>query len=220
MPALEVLPQSLPLDPLPLFGDWFLNARQRASQPNPDSMVLASVGTDGRPSARVVLCKHVNPNAGYVVFFTNYQSRKGRELQAHPQAAAVFHWDALHRQIRIEGRITRSPDEESDKYFAGRPVDSRIGAWASEQSAPLTTREVLAERVRAAAEKFGIQPGAPEGHVPRPSFWGGFRLWIETIEFWAEGANRVHDRAVWRRILTPAGDEFQGGTWTATRLYP
>jgi pyridoxamine 5'-phosphate oxidase len=220
MLPLELLPEELPADPLPLFEGWFVDARQRGSQPNPDSMVLATVGAADQPSARVVLCKRVNLDLGCIVFFTNYFSRKGRELQAHPRAAAVFHWDALHRQVRIEGRITVSPGEESDQYFASRALDSRIGAWASEQSAPLASRELLANKVRSVAQRFGVEPGAMQGAVPRPPHWGGFRLWIEAIELWSEGANRVHDRAVWTRSLTRDGDEFRGGSWHATRLYP
>jgi pyridoxamine 5'-phosphate oxidase len=219
--ARELLPHTLPTSPMPLFADWFAFARERKTQPNPDCMVLASVDSDGRPSARVVLCKRIAPEDGYIVFFTNYHSRKGRELISQPRAASVFHWDALHRQVRIEGRIVRSPAAESDAYFATRPLDSRIGAWASEQSAPLPSRTDLDNRVRAVAEEFGIAPGAHEGVVPRPPHWGGFRLWIESIELWIEGANRVHDRAVWKRALQ-ARDEhsFTAGTWTATRLYP
>jgi pyridoxamine 5'-phosphate oxidase len=220
MLPLELLPEDLPADPLPLFERWFVDARQRASQPNPDSMVLATVGAADQPSARVVLCKRVNLDLGCIVFFTNYLSRKGRELQAHPRAAAVFHWDALHRQVRIEGRITVSPGEESDQYFESRALDSRIGAWASEQSAPLASRELLANKVRSVAQRFGVEPGAMQGAVPRPPHWGGFRLWIEAIELWSEGANRVHDRAVWTRSLTRDGDRFRGGSWHATRLYP
>lgn len=220
MLPLELLPETLPADPLPLFEEWFLDARRRASQPNPDSMVLATVGADERPAARVVLCKRVNLDPGYIVFFTNYGSRKGRELQSHPRAAAVFHWDSIHRQVRIEGRITVSPSEESDHYFASRALDSRVGAWASEQSAPLASREILAQKVHSVAARFGIQPGATQGTVPRPPHWGGFRIWIEAIELWAEGANRVHDRALWTRSLTQDRDGFQGGTWSATRLYP
>lgn len=216
----ELLPPTLPSDPMPLFTEWFTEARARNTQPNPDCMVLATVGTDARPSARVVLCKRI-AKEGYIVFFTNYQSRKGRELSARPHAACVFHWDALHRQVRIEGRIVRSPADESDAYFASRALDSRIGAWASEQSAPLPSREVLAARVREVAQRFGIAPGAREGEVPRPPHWGGFRLWIETIELWIEGPNRVHDRAVWKRSLEPCDDySFTGGQWEATRLYP
>lgn len=217
----ELLPDTLPDDPMPLFADWFALARERKTQPNPDCMVLASVDADDRPSARVVLCKQIARADGYIVFFTNYRSRKGRELIEHPQAASVFHWDALHRQVRIEGRVVRSPAEESDAYFATRALDSRIGAWASEQSAPLASRAELEERVREVAERFGISPGAVAGEVPRPAHWGGFRLWVESIELWIEGTNRVHDRAVWKRTLQ-ARDEhsFTPGPWAATRLFP
>lgn len=217
----ELLPPTLPADPMPLFAEWFALARERKLQPNPDCMVLASVGATGRPSARVVLCKHLVPAEGYIVFFTNYRSRKGRELSERPYAASVFHWDALHRQVRIEGRIVRSPEAESDAYFATRALDSRIGAWASEQSAPLGSRAELEDRVRAASERFGIVPGAAEGNVPRPPHWGGFRLWIKSIELWIEGANRVHDRAVWQRELQPRDPySFTPSEWSATRLYP
>ncbi len=217
----ELLPDTLPADPMPLFVEWFALARERKTQPNPDCMVLASVDAQRRPSARVVLCKRIAGDEGYIVFFTNYHSRKGRELIEHPYAASVFHWDALHRQVRIEGRVVRSPAEESDDYFASRALDSRIGAWASEQSAPLSSRPELENRVRAVAERFGVATGAHEGDVPRPPHWGGFRLWIESIELWIEGANRVHDRAVWKRALQPRDEvSFSPGEWTATRLYP
>jgi pyridoxamine 5'-phosphate oxidase len=221
MLPLELLPESLPAEPMSLFAEWFAYARQHSAQPNPDAMVLATVDEDGRPSARVVLCKQVSVEAGYIVFFTNYRSRKGHELIAHPAAASVFHWDALHRQVRIEGRVVRSPASESDAYFASRALESRIGAWASEQSAPLPSRAVLEQRVQAVAERFGIRSDMEHADVPRPPHWGGFRLWIEAIELWIEGANRVHDRAVWRRRLEPRDEfSFSAGAWDATRLYP
>lgn len=214
----ELLPEELPSDPLPVFAGWFEEARARRLQPNPDSMVLATVGANGQPSARVVLCKHVLLQPGCLVFFTNYQSRKGRELQEQPRAAVVFHWDVLHRQVRIEGRITRSPEAESDAYFATRALDSQVGAWASEQSSVLTSREVLAQRVREVQTKFGV--GTAAAHVPRPPHWGGFRLWIEAIELWIEGANRVHDRAVWRRTLAQTSDGYEASAWDKNRLCP
>lgn len=215
------LPEPLPADPLPLFQEWFREAATRRSQPNPDAMVVATSASNGDPSARVLLCKRVVVDAGYIVFFTNYQSRKGQELAARPRAAAVFHWDALHRQVRIEGPIARSPDSESDEYFASRALESRIAAWASEQSRPLASRDVLQQRVHEIAARFGIAPGATSGTVPRPPHWGGNRLWVERIELWTEGANRVHDRAVWTRPLQPAGEHaFTGGPWRSTRLNP
>lgn len=220
MPADELLPDPLPADPMPMFASWFSDARTRQVQPNPDAMVLATVGENAAPSARVVLCKRLVADQGFIVFFTNYDSRKGRELAAQPRAAAVFHWDTMHRQVRLEGPILRSPAPESDQYFATRAFESRVGAWASKQSEPLASRAELTEQVREVMRRLGIGPGA-QGEVPRPPHWGGFRLWVDTIELWAEGAGRIHDRAQWRRTLTKK-DEFtySGGLWTATRLNP
>lgn len=221
MPANEFLPEPLSGNPLPLFAAWFGEARERALQPNPDAMVLATTGADHAPAARVVLCKRIEAAAGYIVFFTNYQSRKGRELADHPRAAAVFHWDALHRQVRIEGPVLRSPESESDQYFASRAVISRIGAWASAQSEPLESRAALAANVQAVADRFGVSPTDTTADIPRPPHWGGHRLWIESIELWMEGPGRVHDRAVWKRKLTRKDEySFDGGEWSATRLNP
>lgn len=217
----DLLPEPLPAEPLTLFGSWFSEARARNTQPNPDAMVFATVGADGAPSARVVLCKRVAADAGYLVFFTNYESRKGQELQAQPRAAAVFHWDALHRQVRIEGPVVKSPRSEGEDYFASRPLVSRIGAWASEQSRPLASRATLAAQVEAARKKFGVASNAATANVPCPPYWGGYRLWIESMELWAEGAGRVHERAVWRRELQPRDEySFSTGAWRATRLNP
>lgn len=221
MSANDFLPEPLPDNPLPLFTSWFRQARERATQPNPDAMVLATSDANNAPSARVVLCKLLAESDGYVVFFTNYQSRKGRELAEHPRAAAVFHWDAMHRQVRIEGPVVRSPLQESDDYFASRALISRIGAWASQQSQPLKSRAALAEQVEAAAARFGVSPTASDGHVPRPPHWGGHRLWIDTIELWVEGAGRVHDRAIWTRELSRKDEySFSAGQWHGTRLNP
>jgi len=216
----EFLPDTLPTCPMTTVTHWFDEARARAVQPNPDAMVLASVGADGKPSARVVLCRHVNL-AGYVVFYTNYESRKGRELAHHPRAAAVIHWDSLHRQIRLEGSVVKSPHAESDAYFARRALTNRLGAWASRQSQPLASRAALAEQVVTVAEGFGVDPNAQIGEVPRPPHWGGFRLWIDALELWVEGPGRIHDRALWRRELQPQDEySFAGGEWRATRLNP
>jgi pyridoxamine 5'-phosphate oxidase len=221
MSAESSLPEPLPNDPMPLFHEWFKDAAARRTQPNPDAMIVATAAGNGDPSARVLLCKRVVVDPGYIVFFTNYQSRKGRELAARPRAAAVFHWDALHRQVRIEGPIARSPDRESDEYFASRALESRVAAWASAQSEPLASREALRQRVHEIAERFGVAPGATSGTVPRPPHWGGSRLWVERIELWTEGANRIHDRAVWTRQLQPASEHmFAGGPWRSTRLNP
>ncbi|TLZ30482.1 MAG: pyridoxamine 5'-phosphate oxidase, partial [Gammaproteobacteria bacterium] len=182
----------------------------------------------GRPSARVVLCKEIAPKPGYVVFYTNYLSSKGRQLQDNPRAAAVMHWDALHRQVRIEGEIVPAPASDSDAYFASRPWQSRVGAWASEQSEPIASRAALLEAVSGVAKRFGVPaPGSPvaadsvRANIPRPPHWGGYRLWADAVELWVQGEARVHDRALWRRSLTPLpGGSFRPGTWSATRLQP
>jgi pyridoxamine 5'-phosphate oxidase len=207
------LPSTLPEDPLPTVLAWLADARARKVQPNPDAMVVATATRDGAPSARVVLCKQLVVNPGYVVFFTNYDSRKGRELAENPRIAAVLHWDALSRQVRFEGRAVRCPPAESDEYFKSRALDSRIGAWASLQSQPLDSRATLLQRVAAEAARFGVS-------VPRPPHWGGYHLWPDAVELWTEGAFRVHDRARWTRTLTPAENGYVADAWQSTRIYP
>jgi pyridoxamine 5'-phosphate oxidase len=208
------LPSTLPSDPMPLFEKWFLEASREKAQRYPDAMTIATATTEGRPSARVVLCKNLVPDPGYVVFYTNYHSRKGAELAANPRAAAVLYWDALGRQVRLEGPVQPSPSGESDEYFATRALDSRIGAWASLQSQPLDSRRTLLKRVAKEAARFGTS-------VPRPPHWGGYRLWPEVVELWTEGAFRIHDRARWTRPLRQeGGDGFAPGPWVAMRIYP
>ena len=177
----QMLPDTLPADPMPLAETWLQQAWDEQVQPNPNSMVLATVNGAGQPSARVVLCKEIVPTPGYVVFYTNFRSHKGRELAANPRAALVFHWDVLQRQLRIEGTVTRCPDSESDDYFASRPWQSRVGAWASQQSEPAGSRHHLLEELRATARRLGApdptvpyndHPGAGVS-VPRPPRWGG-----------------------------------------------
>ena len=215
------LPQPLPEEPFALFAHWFAEAERERLQPNPNAMVLATVDGQGMPAARIVLCKEIQVSPGYLVFFTNYLSAKGKELELQPRAAVVFHWDALHRQVRMTGRVVKSPASESENYFARRPVASRIAAWASRQSQPLSSREQLAAQVEQVEARFGVRSDATQGHLPRPPHWGGYRLWPETVELWMEGANRVHDRAQWMRTLTPSDAvSFIGGGWTATRLNP
>jgi pyridoxamine 5'-phosphate oxidase len=208
------LPSTLPHDPMPLVEAWFREARERKVQPNPDSLALATATPDGKPATRVVLCKKLIVSPGYLVFFTNYDSRKGHELAANPRAAGLFHWDAMSRQVRFEGRTVRCPPQESDEYFLSRALDSRIGAWASLQSQPLDSRATLLKRVAREAARHGTSP-------PRPPHWGGYHFWPESVELWCEGAFRVHDRARWTRTLEPAGDTgFRAGSWQSTRLSP
>jgi pyridoxamine 5'-phosphate oxidase len=226
-PHTEVLPEPLPADPLALVSEWLAQAWSVRSQPNPNAMVLATATPDGAPSARVVLCKDIVPQPRILVFYTNYLSSKGRQLKANPRAAALIHWDALHRQVRLEGPVTRAPESDSDSYFASRAWQSRVSAWASEQSEPVASRGELLQAVQNAARRFGAPtPGSPGADdsmkvtIPRPPHWGGYRLWVERVELWVEGASRVHDRAAWTRTLTPAGDGYRGSAWSATRLQP
>jgi pyridoxamine 5'-phosphate oxidase len=225
----QTLPDPLPADPMPLAATWLSQAWDEQSQPNPNAMLLATATPAGRPSARMVLCRDIIADPGYVVFFSNYESVKGRALAENPQAAAVFHWDELQRQLRVEGRVVRSPPAESDDYFASRPWRSRIAAWASQQSRPIANRHALIEQLKDAARRLGApDPLAapdddeePEFHVPRPPYWGGYRLWAESIELWVEGEYRLHERARWTRTLTPVADGvFQAGAWHHACLQP
>jgi len=216
------------VNPLTVAAQWLAEARSDAAQPNPDSMVLATVGDQGQPSARVVLCKEIVPQRGSIVFYTNYESRKGRELKANPRAAVVFHWDHRHRQVRAEGPVETLSDAENNAYFRARPWQSRIGAWASQQSEPVKSRAALGEAVAEAARRFGIPYGGPgtveptdvAAEIPRPPHWGGYRLHVEAIELWVEGEFRIHDRARWTRNLKQGQDVDAATTWTATRLQP
>ena len=205
------LPEPLPSDPLPLVERWLAEAA--ASARTAAAMTLATVDPDGRPSARMVICRGFDVEAGWLVFYTDRRSRKVQALAAHPRAALVFHWEALERQIRIEGPVTEAPDADSDAYWRTRPLDARIAALASDQSRPIVSREALLAKVEAAREAFGPEP-------TRPGRWGGYRVWADAIELWVGQPDRVHDRAVWTRSLERAGDEFKGGPWRSTRLQP
>ena len=224
----ETLPDPLPANPLPLAAQWLAQARLDAAQPNPDAMVLATVDERGHPSARVVLCKEIAVQPGFILFYTNYHSRKGRELASNRRAAVVFHWDPRHRQVRAEGQVEPLSDAENDSYFDTRPWQSRLGAWASDQSQPVESRAALEHRVAGTARRFGIPydgPGSPEPDnvnvaLPRPPHWGGFRLYLDAVELWVEGEFRIHDRARWTRILPARLDTAAGVGWSATRLQP
>jgi pyridoxamine 5'-phosphate oxidase len=214
---------------MPLAATWFRQAWDEQVQRNPDAMSLATAGEGGRPAVRVVLCKEIVADPGYLVFYTNYDSRKGRELALHPWAAVVFLWDALGRQLRVEGPVVHALASESDDYFASRSWRSRLAAITSEQSAPVVSRQVLIERMRQAAERLGSpdpfttpnddqEPGL---RLPRPANWGGYRLWAAVVELWCEGEHRLHDRARWTRVIAPAGDgRFQAEPWRHERLQP
>jgi pyridoxamine 5'-phosphate oxidase len=157
----QLLPEPLPAEPLAIAARWLEEATRLAAQPNPNSMSLATVDGHGQPSARIVLCKDILARPGLVSFYTNYDSRKGAELATNPRAAIVLHWDHLHRQVRVEGTIVRAPAEDSDAYFATRPWQRRIGAWASEQSRPVSGRQALVDAVVATAKRFGAPVPGP-----------------------------------------------------------
>jgi pyridoxamine 5'-phosphate oxidase len=189
------------LDPLRQFETWMSEAFA-AKLPEPNAMTVATVGADGRPSTRIVLIKGCDARG--IVWFTNYDSRKGRELAVHPFAALQFHWVELERVVRIEGSVERVDAAESDAYFASRPFDSRIGAWASPQSEVIASRGVLVANAAKYAAKFLLNP-------PRPPHWGGFRLKPEAWEFWQGRKSRLHDRLRYR---------LDGGAWVRERLAP
>lgn len=215
------LPDPLPLEPMTLLVDWFQQARRDKYVPNPNAMALATVGASGGPSVRVVLCKQIEPARGAVVFFTNYQSRKGDELATNPRAACVFHWDHRERQARIEGRVERVDESESDEYFATRPLLSRLGVWASDQSRPLDRRVDLIHKVQATLDRFSIAwPEVVAGRsgkpIPRPPHWGGYRLFADRVELWQGVPGRLHDRGVWERL--PGNPGLLA--WRTQRLQP
>jgi len=194
-----------PIDPCSLFEEWFAAAQQ--SEPNdPHAMALASVDADGMPDVRMVLLNQ--RDARGFCFFTNFESDKGRELLAHPKAAFVMHWKTLRRQIRVRGPVEVVADKEADAYFATRARVSQIGAHASKQSRPLANRYTLLERVETLKKSFG-----EDEPVNRPAHWSGFRVIPQSMEFWKDGANRLHDRVRFTRTLPD-------GAWTRQRLYP
>ena len=188
-------------DPLAQFEHWFRQALS-AELPEPNAMTVATVGADGRPSTRVVLIKGYDARG--IVWYTNYESRKGRELAGQPFAALQFHWVELERVVRIEGRVEKVDAAESDAYYQSRPLDSRIGAWASPQSQVIESRTVLVANAARYGAKFMLQP-------PRPPHWGGYRLVPDRWEFWQGRKSRLHDRLRYR---------LDGGQWLRERLAP
>jgi pyridoxamine 5'-phosphate oxidase len=189
------------VDPFALFHQWF-KAALKAQLPEPNAMTLATVGPDGRPSARVVLLKSLDHG---FTFFTNYDSRKGRDLLDNPFAALCFLWHQLERQVRIEGRVEKVTVKESDDYFAVRPMGSRLGAWASRQSDVIPDREFMERRHAELSAQY------PDGNIPRPEFWGGYRLLPDVFEFWQGRPSRLHDRIRFR---------WSDGQWLRERLSP
>jgi pyridoxamine 5'-phosphate oxidase len=194
-------------DPLQQFERWLQQALE-AQLPEPNAMTLATVGADGRPSTRVVLIKGFDTRG--IVWYTNYDSRKGRELASHPWAALQFHWVELERVVRIEGRVEKVAAEESDAYFASRPLDSRIGAWASPQSQVIASRAVLVANAAKVAAQHLLSP-------PRPPHWGGYRLQPDAWEFWQGRPSRLHDRLRYLMDGSAGPGEAQ---WRRERLAP
>jgi len=196
-----LLESSLAASPLQQFSNWFDEA-VKAGAVEPNAMTLATADAQGRPSARIVLLKGIDERG--LVFFTNYQSRKGGELAAQPYASLLFFWPVLERQVRLEGRVEKVSPQESDRYYESRPLGSRIGAWVSPQSQPIS-REELEARTTQLTESLGEQPA-------RPPHWGGYRLLPERVEFWQGRPSRLHDRLVYER-------DGQGH-WQVSRLAP
>jgi len=205
------LPEPLPPNPLPLIERWIAEAAE--SVRSATAMTLATVDPDGRPSARMVICRGFDTEAGWLVFYSDRDSRKGRALAAMPRAALVFYWESFERQIRIDGPVTPAPAADADAYWRTRPVAARIAAIASDQSRPIASRALLLAKMEDAAQRLGAEP-------PRPERWVGYRVWAEQVELWVGQPARIHDRAMWTRALTPAPAGFTGGPWHATRLQP
>jgi pyridoxamine 5'-phosphate oxidase len=208
---------------------WLKEATTAAVQRNPNSMTIVTVGSDNQPTARVVLCKNFVPDPGYLVFYTNYNSEKSRQISENPSTAALFHWDALGRQIRIQGLTIRSPDDESDAYFTSRDWGSQLGAWGSDQSEVIASKQALVAQIRERAAVLGLAldgdtQSLADNSVPqiaRPPHWGGFRLWATSVELWIEGQDRIHDRGKWSRELVRTSEhEFSTTPWVGLRLQP
>jgi pyridoxamine 5'-phosphate oxidase len=191
-----------PVSPLTTLAEWIDEATKRGA-PDPDAMALATATLNGAPSVRIVFCRGLDEEGPR--FFTNYESRKGREIAANPLASAVFHWPLLHRQVRVEGRVEKLPPEVSDAYFASRPRGSRIASSVSPQSRPISSLDELR------AESDALEARLAGAEVPRPAHWGGYRLRPTSVELWQGGEYRLHDRVVYT---------LSSGAWSGTRLGP
>lgn len=203
----SLLPGELPREPFALLAEWLDHGRG-AGYLNPDAICLATVGADGAPHARMVLCRGLDVARGRLEFYTNRESRKGHDLAHRAEASAVFYWDRDARQAIVSGPVEQISDAESDAYWATRPRLSQLAAWASEQSQPIESRAALLARLAAATERFGAES---DRAVPRPPHWGGYRIVAARVELWSGTEGRMHDRAVWTRA---------GRAWRATRLQP
>ncbi|KAG8826265.1 hypothetical protein FRC19_009412 [Serendipita sp. 401] len=220
-------PSSVHPNPIVQFELWFKYARsdtshEQESQPlqprtrvlEPEAMSLSTVSASGMPSSRMVLLKEVD-SRGFV-FFTNYTSRKSQELLANPHAALCFYWREIHRQVRVTGTVERLEEESSNEYYQSRPINSRVGAWASPQSQPIGEDE-LHQRVKDIEERFGVKDGVNVPYIPKPEFWGGWRVIPEEVEFWSGKPSRLHDRVRYKRRDASAPDAPE---WIIERLAP
>lgn len=235
----HTLPEPLPYSPFPMLKEWLDDEVRAQRTPNPNAMSLATVDPDGTIGNRIVLCRGIDTQTGSLTFFTNYQGRKGRSLlregwqagvagTASPQRAAVcFHWDATDRQARVEGLVVPTSASESDAYFASRRWESRLAAWASNQSEPIASRAALLNKLGDVCARLNLDPQAlldrgNEMHIPRPPHWGGFRLIATRAELWMGGPTRLHDRAQWERALNPQAipPDLAILPWLGTRIQP
>ena len=221
----RTLPNELPTNPLPYVQDWLRWAGEDTNLRNPSAMALATADRDGNCSVRMVLLKQIDA-AGYGVFYTHYASKKSIDIAERNRGAGVLYWDALGRQLRLEGPILKSSTDESDDYFASRPALSQLNAIVSAQSQAIDAAIELEQRVAKLAAEWqldlsdpALQTGA--GHLPRPAHWGGYRLWFDTVELWAEGRGRFHDRIRFERQLEVRGSTVRPtSAWQAIRLQP
>ena len=217
----NLLPEILPDDPMHQAKRWFDRTNSEKWQPNPNAMTLSTVDKNNAPSSRIVLCKYFVADPGYIVFFTNYNSRKGKEIRDNSEVSLVFHWDNIGRQLRIKGIAVYSPSSESDEYFASRNRGSQISAWGSNQSQPVESRSELIKQMNDKLDEFDSSNTHNEKEIPRPPHWGGIRVWANEIELWMDGEDRVHDRARWtRKLEINKDDSFSVSKWIGTRLQP
>jgi len=203
----------LPADPFPIALAWLNDAFAAKAQIDPHAIALATVDRAGLPEVRFVLCKALEPETGSLVFYTNKRSPKGEALRAHAHAAAAFWFSPQQRQLRISGPVSDVSDAEADAYFATRPLDSRLGAWASAQSEPIASRAQLEQQYAEQTARFGAQRNDEHSTIPRPPHWGGYRIHADRVELWHSRPGRLHDRALWTRDLPT-------GKWRARRVQP
>lgn len=222
------LPNPPPASPVALIQAWIDEARRSSERPNPNAVTLATADASGHPAARVVLIKHLD-NQGFGVFYTHYDSPKAVQLAGNSRAAGVLHFDRLGRQIRLRGQVMRSPAEESDAYFAGRPFMSQLNAWVSKQSQSIEHPDDLVEVARTKAAEWGVvlvhrngalEPDETPQPLPRPPNWGGYRFWFSDVELWLSRSGRFHHRLHYSRSLRENDGEYDCGEWRYQWLQP